>query len=61
MAKKIPKYVVKADTFNGLNIYVPEDSRDATDTSEVREKCTSPSHDTISESVVTKVAKLKLD
>lgn len=29
MRRKKPKCVVKAETFNGLNIYIPEESEDS--------------------------------
>ena len=61
MAKKTPKYVVKADNFNGLNLYVPEDAKDRLDTAEAREQYQGSPHDKLSESVVNKVTKLKLE
>lgn len=61
MSKKIPKYVVKADNFNGLNIYVSEDSKETPASAEAGEQAHGAAHDKISESVVNKVTKLKLD
>lgn len=59
MAKKVPKYVVKQRTFNGLDIYVPEDEKDVMPTLELEKP--SDGYERINSSVVDAVKNLKLD